>query len=218
MRGSFITLEGGEGAGKSSQMRRIAAWLESRGHEVVTTREPGGTPLSEQIRDVVLHGNHPEMSATAELLLIFAARAQHVDELIAPSLEAGRSVLCDRFTDASFAYQGGGRGLPEAHIETLEALAQKGLQPDLTLLLDVPVTTGLQRAAGRGSEDRFESESLAFLERVRAAYLARARRFPERFAVIDASVPEEEVWRAIERALETVIGRRRFGGGEAAHA
>jgi dTMP kinase len=166
MSGLFITLEGGEGAGKSSQMARIKAWLEAHGHAVVTTREPGGTKLSELVRDVVLHGEHPEMSPMTELLLIFAARAQHVDQLIRPQLAAGRTVLCDRFTDASFAYQGGGRGVPEADIATLEALVQRDLQPDLTLLLDVPVTIGLERAAGRGSEDRFETESLRFLEAV----------------------------------------------------
>lgn len=202
MKASFITLEGGEGAGKSTQMRRIQAWLEARGHDVVCTREPGGTPLSELIRDVVLHGPHPEMSPMTELLLIFAARAQHLDELIRPALSDGRTVLCDRFTDASFAYQGAGRNLHESAIESLAELVQAGLEPDLTFLLDLPVEVGLRRAAGRGSEDRFESESRVFLESVRSAYLDRAARFPGRFVVVDAARDEMSVWRAIEQVLE----------------
>lgn len=202
MTGLFITLEGGEGAGKSSQMKRIRAWLEQRGHEVVATREPGGTPLSELLRDIVLHGEHPEMTPTTELLLIFAARAQHLDQLIRPALEAGRTVLCDRFTDASFAYQGGGRGLPLQDIEALESVVQRGLQPHLTLLFDLPVATGLARAAGRDSEDRFESESLAFLERARQAYLDRAQAYPGRFAVIDARGDREAVWGQVRTELE----------------
>lgn len=209
MRGRFITLEGGEGAGKSSQMERIRHWLGERGHTVVCTREPGGTELSELLRDIVLHGQHPEMSPMTELLLIFAARAQHVDQLIRPHLEAGDTVLCDRFTDASFAYQGGGRGLPEEDILALERLVQRDLQPDLTLLLDVPVETGLQRAAARGTEDRFEGESEVFLERVRAAYLTRARRHSERFVVIDATADEASVWGAIERHLAQRISPER---------
>lgn len=203
MRGRFITLEGGEGAGKSSQVARISRWLEQHGHAVVNTREPGGTPLSEILRDLVLHGGHREMSPMTELLLVFAARAQHVDQLIRPSLAAGQTVLCDRFTDASFAYQGGGRGLPVEDIEALEMLVQRDLRPDLTLLLDVPVETGLARARGRDSEDRFETESQRFLERVRQAYLERARHEPERFAVIDASASEDAVWNSIRIVLET---------------
>lgn len=202
MKARFITLEGGEGAGKSSQMDRIRSWLEARGQQVTVTREPGGTELSELIRDIVLHGQHHDMSPMTELLLIFAARAQHVDELIRPALEQGRTVLCDRFTDASFAYQGGGRGLPETVIEALQELALGGLKPDLTLLLDVPVETGLERTAGRGSQDRFESESLRFLERVRQNYLERAGDAPGRFVVIDAAAGEEVVWEQIEATLE----------------
>ena len=205
MTGQFITLEGGEGAGKSSQIERIRLWLEERGHTVVCTREPGGTKLSELLRDLVLHGRHPEMSPMTELLLIFAARAQHVDQLIRPHLEAGDTVLCDRFTDASFAYQGGGRGLPEADILALERLVQRDVQPDLTLLLDVPVATGLGRAEGRGTEDRFEGESRVFLERVRTAYLNRARDHAERFVVIDATKDEASVWDDIQRHLEQRI-------------
>ena len=222
----FITLEGGEGAGKSSQMDRMAQWLERHGHRVVTTREPGGTPLAELIRDVVLHGEHPEMGPMTELLLIradgrleearigrirqkcvnllliFAARAQHVHELIRPSLSAGKTVLCDRFSDASFAYQGGGRQLPVQDISACEALAHSDLQPDLTFLLDVPVGLGLSRARGRGSDDRFESESLAFLERVRQTYLERAKEQPARFEIIDASQDEATVWAQIQAVLE----------------
>jgi len=204
MRGVFITLEGGEGAGKSTQMRRVREWLEQRGHEVIATREPGGTALSELIRDVVLHGDHPDMSAHTELLLIFAARAQHVESLIKPALEAGRTVLCDRFTDASFAYQGAGRGLPRSDIAALEQMVQGDLRPDLTLLLDLPVETGLARALERGSEDRFETQSRAFLERAREAYLQRASEFPERYEVVDAAHNEQHVWRQIK----TVLGQR----------
>ncbi len=204
MKGVFITLEGGEGAGKSTQMRRVREWLEQRGHEVIATREPGGTALSELIRDVVLHGDHPDMSAHTELLLIFAARAQHVESLIKPALEAGRTVLCDRFTDASFAYQGAGRGLPRSDIAALEQMVQGDLRPDLTLLLDLPVETGLARALERGSEDRFETQSRAFLERAREAYLQRASEFPERYEVVDAAHNEQQVWRQIK----IVLGQR----------
>jgi dTMP kinase len=201
MSGVFITLEGVEGAGKSTQMRKIAAWLEQRGHRVCQTREPGGTPLAELIRDVVLHGEHPEMSPRTELLLIFAARAQHYAELIRPAIEAGETVLCDRFSDASYAYQGGGRGLPPGQISALEQVAHDGVQPDLTLLFDLPVATGLARASGRGSEDRFETETPEFLELARATYLERARRFPERFEVLDASRDELDVWSQVQRVL-----------------
>lgn len=206
MSGLFITLEGGEGAGKSTQMRNIRGWLETHQHVVVETREPGGTPLSELIRDVVLHGDHPEMTAHTELLLIFAARAQHVDELIKPAIARGTTVLCDRFTDASFAYQGGGRGLPVKEIEALEDMVMGRLRPDLTLLLDLPVELGLRRASARGSEDRFETESLRFLDQARAAYLERAAANPERFAVIDASGNAQQVWAQILNVLDERFG------------
>lgn len=202
MSGRFITLEGVEGAGKSTQMARIRDWLEARGHQVIETREPGGTRISELIRDVVLHGQHPEMSPHTELLLIFAARAQHLDELIRPALARGETVLCDRFTDASFAYQGGGRGLPAAEIEALESLVQGELRPDLVLLLDLPAELGLERTSGRGSEDRFETESLQFLERAREVYLERARAHPGRYAVIDAGGSADQVWEQIRDVLE----------------
>lgn len=202
MSGLFITLEGVEGAGKSTQMARIRDWLEARGHQVIETREPGGTRISELIRDVVLHGQHPEMSPHTELLLIFAARAQHLDELIRPALARGEAVLCDRFTDASYAYQGGGRGLPAAEIEALESMVQGELRPDLTLLLDLPAIRGLERTSDRGSEDRFETESLQFLERAREAYLERARVHPGRYVVIDASRSADQVWEQIRGVLE----------------
>ena len=203
MRGRFITIEGGEGAGKSTMMTRVADWLERAGHRVVTTREPGGTVLAEKLRDILLDRNNIALSGQAELLLMFAARSQHLDELIRPSLARGDCVLCDRFTDATWAYQGGGRDLPREEIATLENLVHGDLQPDLTLLLDLPVQQGMQRAAARSQADRFESESIAFFEKVRAAYLARAVAAPERFAVIDASLEAEAVWAQIQKALGT---------------
>jgi dTMP kinase len=206
MNKNFISLEGGEGAGKSTQMQNIRLWLENKGRQVIETREPGGTPLAEMIRDVVLHGKHPEMSAYTELLLIFAARAQHVEELINPALDNGHTVLCDRFTDASFAYQGGGRGIPDSDIETLENMVMGNLRPGLTLLLDLPVELGLERATGRGSEDRFETETMAFLQRARDAYLKRAATFSDRYVVIDARQAADQVWQEIQKALEERFG------------
>lgn len=202
MRGKFITMEGGEGAGKSTMMDRVAEWLKKAGHEVVTTREPGGTVLAEKLRDVLLDRDNNALSGQAELLLLFAARSQHLAELIRPELARGHCVLCDRFTDATWAYQGGGRGLPLAEIETLESLVHGDLQPDLTLLLDLPVEQGLKRAGKRSQADRFEMESHAFFDRVRGAYLERAGASPERFAVIDASGDVEAVWAQIHDVLE----------------
>jgi len=204
-RGLFITLEGGEGAGKSTQLRRVVEWLRGRGHRVLQTREPGGTAVSERIREILLDREHAALDERTELLLMFAARAQLLAERIRPALDAGETVVCDRFTDATWAYQGGGRGLPAAQIATLEELVHGDLQPDLTLLLDIDVVAGLARAAGRAAPDRFEAEERAFFERVRAAYLDRARRFPERFRVVDASGGVEAVWRSIEAVLETVL-------------
>jgi len=201
MRGRFITIEGGEGAGKSTMMSRVADWLERTGHRVVTTREPGGTVLAEKLRDILLDRNNISLSGQAELLLMFAARSQHLDELIRPALARGDCVLCDRFTDATWAYQGGGRGLPREEIATLENLVQGDFQPDLTLLLDLPVEQGMQRAAARSQADRFETESIDFFEKVRKAYLARADAAPDRFAVVDASLDVETVWAQIESVL-----------------
>jgi dTMP kinase len=206
MRGKFITMEGGEGAGKSTMMARTAQWLAEAGHQVVTTREPGGTALAEKLREVLLDRKNNALAGQTELLLMFAARAQHLDQLIRPSLARGDCVLCDRFTDATWAYQGGGRRLPLQDIETLENLVHGDLQPDLTLLLDLPVEQGLKRAGERSQADRFEQESMEFFERVRNAYLQRARVSPERFAVIDASGSRTEVWAQIETALGDRLG------------
>jgi dTMP kinase len=205
MPGKFITIEGGEGAGKSTMMQRVAAWLGAHGHRVVQTREPGGTELAEKLRDILLDKNTVGLSGQAELLLVFAARAQHLAELIRPALQRGETVLCDRFTDATWAYQGGGRGLPREDIATLERLVHGDLQPDLTLLLDVPVEQGLQRASRRSATDRFEKESAEFFERVRQVYLDRAATAPERFALIDASGSLETVWPQVERILRERI-------------
>ena len=201
MRGKFITMDGGEGAGKSTMMDRVARWLEDSGHSVVRTREPGGTELAEKLREVLLDRQNSTLSGQSELLLLFAARSQHLDELIRPSLQRGEWVLCDRFTDATWAYQGGGRGLPLEDIETLETLVHGDLQPDLTVLLDLPVEQGMERAGKRSLADRFEQESMAFFQRVRAAYLERAARSPERFVVIDASGDQANVWLQIAGAL-----------------
>lgn len=202
MTGLFITIEGGEGAGKSTMMDRVAAWLESRGHVVVRTREPGGTELAESLRTILLDRNNDSLCSLTELLLMFASRAQHLAEVIRPALARGETVLCDRFTDATWAYQGGGREVPGEEIAALEKLVHGDLQPDLTLLLDLPVETGLKRASLRSDYDRFEAESLAFFERVRKAYLDRAGRQSQRFEVIDASQEIEAVWGQIAAVLE----------------
>ena len=206
MRGRFITMEGGEGAGKSTMMGRVANWLESAGHRVVRTREPGGTDLAEKLREILLDRNNISLSGRAELLLLFAARAQHLEELIRPALVRGDWVLCDRFTDATWAYQGGGRGLPRDEIGSLETLVHGDLQPDLTLLLDLPVELGMKRAARRSQADRFEQESTLFFERVRNAYLERAEAAPERFAIINAASNMEEVWSQIKSVLHQRMG------------
>lgn len=205
--GWFITFEGGEGAGKSTMIERAYQWLIDHGHEVVTTREPGGTVLAEQIRAIVLDQGNSALCATAELLLVFAARAQHLAELIRPALAQGSTVLCDRFTDATWAYQGGGRGMPEELIAKLEQAVHGDLQPDLTLLLDLPVPLGLERIAGRGKADRIEQESVTFFDRVRQAYLRRAASAPERCVVIDASVDEQAVWQQLERILQQRVSK-----------
>ncbi len=186
-RGRLITLEGGEGAGKSTLLRGLEEHLRGQGVDLVVTREPGGTVVGEAVRGVVLDAANNELSAEAELLLMFASRAQLVRQVIEPALAAGRWVLCDRFTDASYAYQGGGRGQPVDRIAELERWAAMGLKPDVTLLLDLPVSTGRARAAGRGEADRIEVEGDAFFERVRAAYRERAASEPARFRVLDAS-------------------------------
>jgi len=195
MRGSFITLEGIEGAGKSTVARWVCEWLDRRAIRATLTREPGGTALAERVRQIVLERGQERLSAVTETLLMFAARGIHVENLIRPALERGEWIVCDRFTDATRAYQGGGRGIDPALIESLASQVQGGLQPDCTLLLDLPVAMGLERARSRhaGAVDRFEAEAQAFFERVRAAYLELARREPQRVHVIDASLPLEAV-------------------------
>ena len=207
MRGRFITLEGGEGVGKTTNLQFIRGLIEGAGKRLRVTREPGGTPLAEKIRELLLNPAHKGMAPDCELLLMFAARAEHIDKLIRPALEAGEWVLCDRFTDATFAYQGAGRGLSKARILELEAMVQGDLRPDLTLLLDVPVEIGLQRASDRGEPDRFEQEARDFFERVRQGYLERAAAEPERFRVIDASRPLPEVQQQIREALAPLLGQ-----------
>lgn len=202
-RGRFITLEGGEGAGKSTLLAGLLDVLEDRGIAVVQTREPGGTPVGEAVRAIVLDPAMHGLAAETELLLMFASRAQLVREVIEPALAAGRWVLCDRYADASHAYQGGGRGQPPARIAELERWACAGIRPDLTLLLDLPVATGRARAAGRGETDRIETEADAFFERVRASYRERAAGEPQRFRVIDASQPAAAVLQAATQALTT---------------
>lgn len=202
--GRLITLEGGEGAGKSTVLEAVRRRLEARGIDVVVTREPGGTVLGEAVREIVLDPARRNLSAESELLLMFAARAQLVRELIRPALDAGRWVLSDRFTDASYAYQGGGRGQPEARIAELERWAA-AMKPDLTLLLDLPIGEGLARIGGRGEADRIELESHEFFERVRAAYRARAAAEPKRFRVIDASKPVDDVRAAACAAIDAFV-------------
>lgn len=207
-RGCFITLEGGEGAGKTTNREWLAERLRSYlGNEcLVVTREPGGTPLAEQIRTLLLTPQDETLTPRAELLLMFAARAQHLAQVIEPALAAGNWVLCDRFTDATYAYQCGGRGVPEAEVAALEALVHPQLTPDLTLYLDVTVGEGLARARRRAALDRFETESQAFFEAVRSAYRARAARFPERYWVVDAGQPLEQVQASLARALAERLG------------
>lgn len=205
MSGKFITLEGGEGAGKSTVLHAVRDLLTQRSLDVVVTREPGGTPAGEAIRSVLLDPALRGMCAETELLLMFASRAQLVRETIQPALAAGRWVLADRFTDASFAYQGGGRGQPLARIVELENWAAVGLMPDLTLLLDVPVAEGLKRANGRGAADRIEMENAEFFERVRAAYRERAAAQPRRFRLIDASRPLAEVLAQVQAAVSAFL-------------
>jgi dTMP kinase len=195
-RGRFITLEGGEGAGKSTLLAGLRDHLLHRGVNLLQVREPGGTGLGEAIRSIVLDPAHLQISPESELLLMFASRAQLVRERILPALEAGQWVLCDRYVDASYAYQGAGRGQPAERIAELESWACAGLKADLTLLLDLPVSTGRARAAGRGAADRIEVEADAFFERVRQAYRDRAEAEPQRFRVIDASQPVDNVLQA----------------------
>lgn len=200
--GRFITVEGTEGVGKSTNLAFIQQWLQAQGHEVLVTREPGGTPMAEEVRALLLAPREESVAPTAELLLIFAARAQHLEQVVKPALARGTWVLCDRFTDSTYAYQGGGRGFDQRAIAELETLVQGDLRPDLTLILDIDVQTGLARASARSAPDRFESETVAFFERVRAVYRDLAARAPERYRIVDAGQPLEQVQRTIQSVLE----------------
>ncbi|HSW11509.1 MAG TPA: dTMP kinase [Solimonas sp.] len=202
-RGRFIVLEGGEGAGKSTHAASIRDWLQARGREVVQTREPGGSPLAEGIRKLVLESWTEGISAETEVLLMFAARAAHLRATILPALAAGKDVVCDRFVDSSHAYQGAGKGVDAEHLLALQRLVLKDLQPDLVLLFDLPPEQGLARARHRGDANRFEDESLAFMRRVRECFLQRAREGGARYAVIDAAPPLEAVRQQLLGVLES---------------
>lgn len=205
-RGVFITLEGTEGAGKSSNLSFINDFLRSRNIDLIVTREPGGTPIAEEIRSLLLIPRSEKICENTELLLIFAARAQHLQQLIEPSLRSGQWVLSDRFTDASFAYQGGGRQMNMDTISQLERMVQGDLRPDLVILLDVPVEIGMRRVLKRGALDRFEQENIAFFERVRESYLQRAKAMPDSYAVIDAKQSLAKVQQDIVSILEPYLG------------
>jgi dTMP kinase len=206
VRGTFITFEGVEGVGKSTQIAFAAAHLRGRGVEAVITREPGGTPLAEKLRALVLEPGHGPVGPTAELLVMFAARASHVAEVIRPALQAGHCVLCDRFTDATEAYQGGGRGIDAKTIHALAEIAHPGLAPDLTLVFDVPEDVAVARLAGRGDgQDRIEAEDAAFFGRVRQAYFAIAQREPRRVRIVDATRPEAAIAADVARLIDGVL-------------
>lgn len=202
MRGKFITIEGTEGVGKTTNIQFIQNWLESKQLAYLCTREPGGTPLAEQIRELLLAPREELVCDTAELLLMFAGRAQHLNQVIEPALTEGAWVLCDRFTDATYAYQGAGRGMGTSLIAELELIVQGSLRPDLTLILDIPVELGLKRASERSDPDRFEQEKTEFFDLVRNGYLDIASKHPDRCVVIDASQPLELVQRELTIALE----------------
>ena len=206
-RGKFLTLEGSEGAGKTTAIEAITHWATSTGIEFIVTREPGGTPTAEKIRDLLLDKNNKDILADTELLLMFAARSQHLNELILPTLSQGKWIVCDRFTDATYAYQGGGRGIDMARIGQLESWVQGDVRPDITLLLDLPVEMGLSRASQRSEPDRFESEKISFFERVREIYLQRAGQFPQQYRVIDASQSIEMVQSQIQDVLNSLLER-----------
>jgi dTMP kinase len=196
--GRFISFEGIDGAGKSTQIAAISKWFRDRGDEVVLTREPGGTPLAEELRALVL--NRP-MDALTELLLIFAGRRDHLQTHIVPALAAGRTVLCDRFTDSSFAYQGGGRGLPPSVLEPLADWVQEGTEPELTFWFDLPPAMAAARRAGARAADRIEAQQLDFFERARAGFAARAAAAPQRVVRIDASKSPDQVWEQVVTVL-----------------
>jgi dTMP kinase len=207
MNGRFITVEGTEGAGKTSNIAFLQARLEAAGKTVVMTREPGGTPLGEAIRDLLLSHRGDGMASDTELLLMFAARAEHIAQRIRPALAHGHWVLCDRFTDATYAYQGGGRGIDTDRIAALEHWVQGNLRPDLTIVLDVPVEIGLARAGSRSAPDRFERERAAFHEAVRLAYRQIAVREPGRVCLVDAAQPLPAVQADLQRVLDRFLAR-----------
>ncbi len=203
--GKFITLEGGEGVGKSTNLLFIKEQIEKKGIKVITTREPGGTDFAEKIRALLLENREEKVAENAELLLMFAARAQHIDHVIQPALTKGQWVLCDRFTDATYAYQGGGRSMDMQMIAWLEDKIQGTLRPDLTLLLDAPIDVGIDRASQRGKLDRFESEKISFFEKVREVYLQRAKKYPQIIKVINADQDLDKVQSEINLQLQTLL-------------
>ncbi|SKA10584.1 dTMP kinase [Oceanospirillum multiglobuliferum] len=207
-KGVFITLEGSEGVGKSTNLAFIEQWLKQAGHDPILTREPGGTPMAEEIRALLLQKREELVSEKAELLLMFAARAQHLDQKILPALASGRCLVSDRFTDATYAYQGYARGLNLSWITQLELLVQQAVRPDLTILLDLSVEVAMSRVQRRGETDRFEQEKTEFFQRVRQGYLARAQAEPDRFAIIDASQPLEAVQSDIGHVLADFFLKR----------
>jgi dTMP kinase len=204
-KGKFITLEGVEGVGKSTNISFMVEHVKAAGIEVVSTREPGGTAIAEKIRELLLSHDEESLSNDTELLLMFAARAQHIEHVIKPALAVGKWVVCDRFTDATYAYQGGGRDFSFDSIAWLESFVQKGLKPDMTVLLDLPVEIGLQRAADRSTPDRFETEQKSFFEKVRQVYLLRAEADKDRFCIVDASQAIDQVQQDIAQNLDTLI-------------
>ncbi len=209
MAGTFITVEGADGAGKTTQIDYIESWLQQRNIDVVRTREPGGTGLGELLREILLNRSEVSISNDAELLLIFAARQQHLDEVIIPALGNGKWVLSDRFTDATYAYQGGGRGISEQRILNLEQWVQGVLRPDLTLMFDVEVELGISRSHSRGQErDRFEMQMTDFKRAVRKSYLARAEKYPDRIKLVDASASIQCVQKHLNRLLDEFIDQR----------
>jgi len=204
-RGKFITIEGGEGVGKTTNIAFIQGLLAEKGIETVVTREPGGTPLAEEIREVLIKNREEAVVSETELLLMFAARAQHLHRLILPAIEAGKWVISDRFTDATYAYQSGGRGVPAEKVALLENFVQGEFRPDLTLLLDAPIEVGMQRARDRGKLDRFEEEQQTFFEKVRANYLERSQQESGRFKIVDASKSLESVQESIQEQLRSLF-------------
>jgi len=206
-RGLFITIEGGEGVGKSTNIDFIARRLKQQAIPFILTREPGGTPLAEDIRQLLLTPREEGVAENTELLLMFAARAQHIAEVIEPALARGEWVVCDRFTDATFAYQGGGRGIPMAKIADLEQWVQGDLRPDFTVLLDAPVEVGMSRASQRGALDRFEQEQKVFFESVREAYLAMSEKHASRYRVVDASQTLDRVQESLSTVIDEMIAK-----------